>query len=493
MPDSTVLQRRESFSRNLRVLLLQPPRPEAVDKEYLATQIPINLCYLAAVLEKAQAEVRIIDYFVDDYTAELLTNELRDFRPDIVGIGSFTSSIKYVEPIARTVKLFNPRIVTLLGGVHLSALPQQTMPDVPSIDLGVVGEGEETLKEIYLAIKNGLPLCDIDGICYREDGRTVLTPRRALIENLDDIPFPARHLVPLEKYKRAHVSRGFSRKYLNIMELFTSRGCPNKCIFCAGHVNYGFKLRYRSFENIRAEILLLREQYGIDHITFDDDTLTINRDLVVQVSSLLKEYNITFDCNARVNTVDYELLKHMKNCGCKKVSFGVESGSPRMLKLLKKGITVEQVKHAFRMAKKAGIKYIEGTFMMGGHPDETLEDVEMTRKLMFELMPDFISMSIIIPFPGTETCNLMVQRGLLSEKPDWANYTFNVHKKLPFERLTYLTASQLIALQAHIIKSYYMNPVYLLRKVLGIRSLRDLAYFVKLGRQFFSLFMLKKN
>lgn len=164
-----------------------------------------------------------------------------------------------------------------------------------------------------------------------------------------------------------------------------------------------------------------------------------------------------------------------------------------MLKLLKKGITVAQVKNAFQLAKKAGIKYLEGTFMMGGHPDETLEDVEMTRKLMFELMPDFISMSIIIPFPGTETCDLMVQRGLVSEKPDWTNYTFNVHKKLPFERLTHLTAQQLISLQAQIIKSYYMNPAYLFKKILGIRSLSDVAYFARLGKQFFSLFIVKKN
>jgi radical SAM superfamily enzyme YgiQ (UPF0313 family) len=277
------------------------------------------------------------------------------------------------------------------------------------------------------------------------------------------------------------------------MELITSRGCPNKCIFCAGHVNYGFNMRFRSYENIREEIKYLKKTYNINHITFDDDTLTLKKSLVVEIAELLKEENITWDCNARVNTVDFALLKRMQQCGCKKVSFGVESGSPRMLKLMKKNITLEQVREAFQNARKAGFKYVEGTFMLGSHPDETLEDIEMTRKLMWEIMPDFVSLSIISPFPGTETFDLMVANGQLAKRPDWKMFTMSIQNELPFERLNNLTAQQLITLQHKIIKAYYSNPAYLLKKIASIRTMDDLMYFARLGVQFFSEFILKKR
>jgi len=490
---ATVVSTSERHERDLKVLLVQPPKQESVNKEYIATQIPISLCLLAAVLESLNADVKIIDFYVDEYSVPDLKAQLESFKPDIVGVGSLTASINFVEEIARTVKLFDPAVLTVLGGAHVSALPEQTIIENPSFDIAVVGEGEETLKEIYLARKNGAVLDSIRGICYRNNGDVVLNPRRVLIQNLDDVPFAARHLLDMSKYRKAHVSRGFSRKTLNIMEISTSRGCPNKCIFCAGHVNYGFSLRFRSFENIRTEILQLKQTYHVNHITFNDDTFTLNKKLVKRIAPFLKEEQITWDCNARVNTVNLELLQLMQQCGCKKISFGVESGSPRMLKLMKKGIALDQVRDAFRNARTAGFKYVEGTFMLGSHPDETLEDIEMTRKLMFEIMPDFISLSIISPFPGTETYDLMIANGQLAEHPDWKMFTMSIQNALPFERLNNLTAGQLITLQHKIIKAYYANPAYLLKKIAGIRTMDDLMYFARLGVQFVSEFILKKK
>ncbi len=151
------------FDRNLRVLLIQPPRQESVNKDYIATQIPISLCYLAAAPESLDAEVQIVDYFVEEYSPPQLHEILARFKPDIVGLGSLTASINYVEEQAQIVKSYDENILTVLGGVHFSALPEQTILEALSVDVGVIGEGEETIKELYSAWKDGNPLHSIKG------------------------------------------------------------------------------------------------------------------------------------------------------------------------------------------------------------------------------------------------------------------------------------------------------------------------------------------
>ena len=271
----------------------------------------------------------------------------------------------------------------------------------------------------------------------------------------------------------------------------TSRGCPNRCIFCAGHINYGVSLRFRGFDNIAREIEDCVRRYGINHISIEDDTFTLKRELVETLCDFFKSRKLTWNCNSRVNTITPELLKKMADSGCKKISFGVESGSPRILELVKKGITCEQIRSAFKMAKAAGIKYVEGTFILGSHIDEKIEDIEMTKKLILELMPDFAMLSVMCPFPGTEIYDDMRREDLLPVKPDWERFSFFI-EGVKYERLRHLTHAELNKIQKDFIREYFVSPKYIWSQVKKFRSFADFGYFANLGIAYFKKFFLGK-
>ncbi len=478
------------MSDKLNVLLVQPPLHKSIDRSYASKQIPINLGYIAASLEQEGANVKAVDFCVDDFVESDFIALLKEFNPAIVGFTGMTSSINFVRDIAKLTKQYDSSLLTVLGGVHITAIPKRTMEEIPQIDIGVIGEGEDTIKEIYRLKAEGKPLEGIKGTVVRVGGKLEINPMRELIKNVDAIPFPARHLFDVKKYNKSHVSRGFSRKYEKIMELITTRGCPNQCIFCAGHISYGYMLRARSCENITAEIDELIKNYGTRHIAIQDDTFTLNKALVTRICAYFKEKKLSWDCNARVNTVDFELLKMMKDSGCRKISFGVESGSPRILKLIKKGTTLEQVRAAFAASKKAGIRYTEGTFILGSHPSETEGEVKQTVDLIFELMPDFASLTIICPFPGTEIYRLMDEKKLLDENLDWSKFTF-INNTPPFKRLENLTAEQLVETQRKFLKTYYSSPRYLFSQIVKVRRISEVMYFMNLGKQLVKEFFIK--
>lgn len=274
------------------VLLINPPQHKSIDTKYVSTQLPINLGYIAASLEQEGANVKIIDYCVEKFDKERFLNVLIKFNPSIVGFTSFTPSIYSVKDISKRVKEYDEKILTLIGGIHISALPIKTLEELPSIDVGIIGEGEETIKELFKNFISKKKLSNILGTVCRLKDKIKLNSKRPLIQNLDDIPFPSRHLFDIKNYSKTHVSRGFSRKHLRIMEILTSRGCPNQCIFCAGHINYGHTLRFRSYENVISEIDMLIRDYNINHITIEDDTFTINKELVNKLCNYFKEKKI---------------------------------------------------------------------------------------------------------------------------------------------------------------------------------------------------------
>jgi len=480
------------MQNKLNVLLIQPPLAESVDKEYLSVQIPLNLLYIASSLEKEGVNVKIVDFSVERFIKDKLLNLLSNFRPDIVGFTSMTPSIYSVREISKITKDFDKEILTMLGGIHISALPKRTLLELQDIDVGILGEGEITVKEICELKNSNKPIKNVKGTICHVGKKIKVNKPRELIKDLDDIPFPARHLLKMDNYAKSHVSRGFSRKYIKIAEIMTSRGCPNRCIFCASRINYGLSLRFRSYENIVNEIEHLIKKYHINHVSIEDDTFTINRKLLSRLCGYLRKRKLTWNCNGRVNTVDFELLKLMKKSGCKKICFGVEAGSPKILKLIKKNITLKQVRNAFKWARKAGIRYVECTFILGSHPDETMADINKTKKLIFELMPDFIAVSIITPFPGTEVYHIMNSRGLLEKDSDWSKFTF-INNTPSFKRLTYLSSEALIKKQREILKKYYSSPRYMLSQLIKIRSIGEILYFFNLVVSFIGEFILKKK
>ncbi len=472
----------------MKILLIQPNSSDEVNKEFVSLQFPINLGYIAAVLIEAKHEVKLIDLNVMEKS--VFTNALNLFKPDIVGFTALTPNIYNASKLISEVKKNNPNIKIVLGGIHASALPIQTMEEIKDLDFLVFGEGEKTILELVSAIQKKQNFKNIRGLVYKNKNKIIKNKLREMLENLDTIPMPPRKLISIELYNTHHVSRGFSRKELKILEIMTSRGCPNNCIFCAGHLNYGMKIRFRSFENIVKEIDYNIREYGITHISIEDDTFTINKELVRKVCGYFKKMKLTWNCNTRVNTVDYPLLKLMAESGCKKVAFGVESGNPEMLKKIKKNITVEQVINATRYAKKAGIRYVECDFILGSHPDETVNDIEDTIKLIYKIMPDFLMLSIMCPYPGTEIYTMMLERGYIKKINNWSQFSY-FGKLDRYERLTYLTSKQMVEIQKKVLKEYYGSIKYIFSQLKQIRTINEIKYFTKMGFLFLKEFIFK--
>lgn len=457
----------------MRLLLIQPPEPmKSIASE--VCQHPINLAQLAAfVRDRRGVEVEIRDYNVRRYTPDDLRETLRRLRPEIVGLTAMTPLIKTAAKLAALIKETDPDILTVLGGPHLSAIPERAMTEFPAFDLGVVGEGELTLNDICEAVQRGdrFPR-GLPGSVYRENGDLRLGPARPLIANLDDLPYPARDLLDFSLY-RGSSSPGLSSKLRNITELFTSRGCPVHCFFCGSYITHRNKVRFRSAEHVLGEV---REciAHGVDHFTIDDDTFTFGRERLQEIYRGLGAAGVSWDCDSRVSNVDESLLKMMAATGCKKIAFGVESGSPRVLEAIHKRITVEQIEAAFRAARRA--KILSSAFIMiGSHHSETLAEVEQTFRLMLRIKPDFVMVYIAVPYPGTGLYREMKAEGLIDSE-DWDE--FDIVRGEPVWHTRCFQPADLIRLQRNMYRRIYLRPRFILRKVTMVRNVDDLRYFV---------------
>lgn len=469
----------------MKVLLVNPSCVEDAQKEFIAVQYPINLGIIAAVLIKAGHEVKMFDFNVEKTKDFWLF--LKDFNPEIIGFSSVTPTIYHVKELAKRIKEENKKAITILGGIHASALPEQTMQEIPDIDYLIYGEGELTIVELLDKLNKKEDLLGVMGLVVREGKEIIKNPPRPLIEDLDSLPYPNRDLVDIKKYKKSHVVRGFSRRDMNIAEIIINRGCIGNCIFCASHINYGRRIRFRSYENVIGEINELIEKYNIRYLDIEDDTFTIKKDIVLKLCAFLKEKKLLWGCCARVDTVDPELLKVMADSGCKSILYGVEVGSNKAMKEIKKGITIERVKQAVKESKAAGVRYIETDFMIASWINESEQDIKETEQLIHEIKPDFISLCVACAYPGTELFSQMKSCGYLDENPDWSQFTvfgkFNRNKGI-----ANLTSEQMIKAQSRILKGYYLNPKYMLRQIKQIRSFSEVKYFVRMGFSFLKEF-----
>lgn len=371
---------------------------------------PLGLCYVAAACEAAGAEARIFDYIVRKYTPEKLESELKDFCPDVLGVTSVTMSFIPAVKIIQDAKKIDPGIITFMGGPHVSFDVKNTLESYPELDLIIVGEGEATLAELIPVIKDRSAWKNIIGIAFRENGEVVFTGTRPLIENLDELPLPSRHLLPLSRYQ----ALGFP------VSIITSRGCPNKCIFCLGRKMVGFKVRHRSPEMVADEIEEIMS-YGFDMINIADDLFTANKERVKAFCEVIRARNLKFVWSifSRVNTIDEELLEIMKAAGCIAVSFGIESGSQEMLKRVRKGITLDQARKAVEACRKTGMRS-HASFMVG-LPGETLETLAETRKFQEELGIEY-GYHFLCPFPGTTVREDLCEYDLEILTDDWNRY-----------------------------------------------------------------------
>jgi radical SAM superfamily enzyme YgiQ (UPF0313 family) len=385
----------------------------------------------------------------------------------LILVETSTPSIEFDLATAEAVKRLSPGIFVALLGSHVTHFDRQTIAENPAVDAVVRGEFEYTCADLARALDQGADLATVQGITYRDEaGEPRRNPDRPLFEPLDDMPFPARHIVKDAGYRAGIYSGGLPTA------MVSSRGCPYRCTFCLWpDVLYGHKFRARSAENVVDEIEEAVRTYGHDEIYFDDDTFTIDRQRVMDICRLIIERGlhkeVEWIAQCRVDTVDREMLEAMKAANCGYILFGVESGSPKMLKKMKKGITLDKVRHAFKLTRQVGIK--TQAFFLFGMPGETKDTIQETIDFAKEINASSTQFAVAIPHPGTALYQECKENGWLTSQ-DWADYT----AEMSLIETPWLTADEVEAARIRAYREYYYRPRFIVGEALKIRRLADI-------------------
>ncbi len=377
---------------------------------------PLGLAFLASYIRREGYNPIIIDLNVDDYSDKDFSELVRKYNPLVVGFSFMTNQYGECLRLAELVKSSLKSTYIAVGGPHVSALPEEILQESVEVDFSVIGEGEISFLELLNALGSGERyLKNIDGICYRDNGSIVQTKPRGLIEDVNSLPFPAWDLIRVEAYSVFSIESG------NAFALLSSRGCPGQCTFCDSNTIFGRKFRARSERNIFSEIEFLHKEYGMKSFDFVDDMITLNKARIIELCKLIKESGIPFKwmANARVNTLDEEMLSVMQESGCIRIDVGVESGDPAVRKIARKRTTNEQIINVHKWAKKVGVQV--GAFVMVGNMGESMDSVKMTADLLKDIGED-VMISISCPFPGTDLYKIARENGYLRVK-DWSRYT----------------------------------------------------------------------
>jgi len=433
------------------VALVNPPYPsEAAQSVFL----PLGIGYLAAVLEKEGYPVDVVDCQTKKYTPQALEEKFRSLNPDIVGITSATVTYLPALEVLKSAKVAVPKALTLMGGPHVSVLDQQALSDSPDLDIVVRGEGEQTMLELARFVsEQGLMfgLSAIQGITYRSNNQTFSTTDRAFLPDIDNLPHPAHHHFDTNMYKLFGV---------NYMPIITSRGCPSACTFCLASKMCGHKFRGRSPSKVVDELEWLRDEFGAGAFAFYDDTFTydLQRAYAICDEMQKRKINLPWDCRTRVDRVSRELLAKLKATNCQLIHFGVESGSQEMLKLMRKGTTVELNAQAIQWAKEAGISV--AVSLVIGYPTETPEMLEQTIEFLYKTKPDYVYMCEAVPYPGTELAYFIKELGLEVDA-NWNQY----REETQIFKNTLLPLEKLEEVKKEFFDNYFSYSYFLRKKV----------------------------
>jgi len=442
---------------------------------------PMGLAYIAASLRESGSEVSVLDANALSLEMEDIRQEIKNKKPDIIGITATTPLVEEAGAISRIAKEVKKESIVIVGGPHPSALPADLLLRNKTIDICVLGEGEHTAVDLVQRIEVAGDLSLVKGIAYRSGEEVIVNERRPLISDLDDLPFPAWELLPMDRY-RYTLPLGKKGGYAVVL---CDRGCPFSCTFCSQRSIFSKKVRFRSAANIVDEVEHLVKDYGVTALSLSSSTFTVNRRKTMALCDELirRKVDVKWQCTTRVNLVDLELLTRMKQAGCEILSYGIESASQEILDILKKGITTEQAKEAVRLTKKAGIRvYMD--FMLGT-PGETRQMILDTIAFARELDGDYAQFSITTPFPGSELFDLAQKEGLI-KTDDFAKFRYYA----PTFNIEGISTEELEKLRAKAFRSFYVRPSYMLKQASKIKSLNDLK---KLARQSISLRVFTRN
>ncbi len=431
----------------MKITLVNPPYPPSVHSH--PPFIPLGLAYLGAVAEKAGHQVTVIDCQAEKLNYETFQSRIAKTPSDVIGVTATTLLYKSAMQIITVAKQTQPQAVTVLGGSHGTFWDENALHEYPSLDVVVRREGEETLIELAEKLQSQSSLSSVLGVTYRDGDKVVRNQDRPFIENLDALPFPAHHLMPLESLK--HNGK-------IIFPLVSSRGCVFWCDFCSTVRMFGRGYRMRSAKNVVDEMQLVHDKYGVDQVTFYDDAFSVDRSRVVKICEELhaRKLEMKWDCGTRVDMVDRELMKTMRDAGCFAVWLGVESGSEAILGAMNKSIKLDQTRLAYKTAHQLGLMTIANVVL--GFPGETEQTAKETIHFVKELSPDDVGFYVATPYPGTPMYEQVKKNGWLRvtdfDKYDTAGPTFETPT---------MTMEKLAQLRYKAYQDFYLRPSYVIK------------------------------
>lgn len=463
---------------------MQPPlknviegaTPSFVDENRGHTP-PMGLLYMQGAIEQSRHESTFLDANLEGWTHEEAAHEALSHNPDLIGIQAMTFTMPDACLLAEKIKKMNSEVKIIIGGAHPTIYPEETA-GLPYIDFAFCGEGEVAFPMFLDRFFDEEARLQIPGIAGKDkDGKVHYSPSDGLLKNLDIIPLPARRSSKYKKYSSVLAKRN------PITIMMTSRGCPFQCIFCN---RMGRKWRSHSAEFVLKEIEDI-VKLGIKEIFIHDDTFSLNRERIVKICEgiIEKKLDVTWEARTRVDCVDEELIKLMKKAGCHRLSFGVESGSEKVIESMRKGIKLERVLEVFKWCKKAGILTL-ADFMLG-NKDEQEEDMEKTFAFAAKLNPDYLQYSILSMYPNTPVYAEAMERGMIGDV--WREFARNPISGFKTPVWTqYFSEKELIKHCILAYKRFYFRPTFMIRQLGRIRSFES---FKKMARS--AIGMLKRK
>jgi len=453
----------------MKLLLLYPPDKNLIDtglpeilEEGVGFSPPLGLLYLASsVRQRTNWEVELIDCAAEQLTFEQIRTRIDEAKPDVLGITVTTHQLIDCMEIAKIAKRLDPKIKVIFGGPHVHIYPKETIGH-DFVDFVITGEAEFSIVDFLNSWDKPAKFDMVPGLYFKSPNGILSGPPPVIISDLDNLPYPAR---AISKYK-LYVSP-LARKEI-VTSMITSRGCPFQCIYC-NRPNMGNKFRARSAKNVVDEMQECVE-FGIKHIKIYDDTFTIERKRVFDICDQirLRRLKVSWDIRAHINTVDFEMLKRLKQSGCVLVCYGVESGTEAMLERIRKGITREKVAEIFNMTRKAGMQTL--AYFMIGLPNETRQQMLETIEFAKKIRPDYCHFAILVPFPATPVYTEGLASGILSGDY-WKKFAkvpaVEFKPELWVENVS-RADMELLLLKAY--KEFYMRLSYIAKMIFEIRS-----------------------
>ncbi len=437
----------EDSEEKMKVTFINPPQTNSKYKFMGVVAPPLGISYMAAVLEENGYDVNIIDASALEMTWEDMEEELKAISPQVVSITALTPTINQAKKTAQLVKKCIPHTTVVMGGYH-PTFNHQELLITDYVDVVVMGEGEYTMLELVQTLECDGDLSQVKGIALENQ----VNPPRPLITDMDALPFPARHLLPMDHYKMLNMKTGMST-------MITSRGCPMQCSFCASAALHGNKLRLRSPKNVVDEMEHLVKDHHVDTIAFMDDTFTLNHHRVEEICNEIKkrDLNVYWGSTARVDTLSGDLLEKMRDAGCITLFMGVESADQQMLDSTNKNITIEKVRQAFQLSKEHKIRTIASVVL--GMPGDTKDSIKRTTNFVRELNPSYAVFSLATPYPGTRFYKESVEKNLIKVK-DWSKFTLLA----PVLDTVDCSLDELKKLQYRAFRNFYLRPGYIIRQ-----------------------------